>query len=185
MMGNVSENISEDNEAFDERLREVQAKLTQIAKDEKTSKSFDEDLAVVVQSLPQVFIKFVAFLIDHEIPSLTVLAVLSLVHKKAHSVCTKEFKRFMGEEGADFSTVSFSDKEASDTLSLWWTFMILADHHSLTTRLKDINDKKIQEAFWGQIDSMTVQYLDTFKDLTFVHSKFEAKKKQYMGLLYR
>ena len=37
-------------------------------------------------------------------------------NKKAKSVCTKEFKKFVGEAGADFSEVSFSDKALGDAL---------------------------------------------------------------------
>lgn len=185
LMGNVSENVGEDNEAFDERLKQVQAALAKNAKDEKASKSFDGVLSKVIGGLPQGMIQFISFLLNHEVPSLTILAVLSLINEKARTACQKEFQRFVGEEGADFSGVGFSDKKVGELFSVWWTLMILADHHSLTTRLKDVDDKKFHEAFWGQVDGMTNAYIERQEGLSYNSSLFEKKKKQYMGMLYR
>ena len=185
MMGNVSENVSEDNEAFQERIREVQAKLAQIAKDEGATKSFDEALAKVVQDLPFPLIKFVAFLIDHELPSLTVLACLALPSDKARRVVQKEFERFLDEEGADFRSCSFSEDIVRERLSLWCTLMIFSDHHSKTVRVKEIEESKFHEEFIAALKQFASTYMDGFEDLQYNSSEYEKKFKNYVGMFYK
>ena len=185
MMGNVSENVSEDNEAFNERIREVQAKLSQIAKDEGATKSFDEALAKVVQSLPMPLIRFVGFLIDHEVPSLTVLACLSLPSDEARRVVQKEFERFLDEPGADFRSCMFSDEAVRERISLWRTLMIFSDHHSKTVRIKDVEETKFHAEFTGALKEFSSTYMDSFDELQYNSSEYEKKFKQYVGMFYK
>lgn len=185
MMGNVSENVSEDNEQFNERLREVQAKLAQIAKDEGASKSFDEALAKIVGGLPMDLIKFVGFLIDHELPSLTVLACISLLSDDARRVVKQEFSHFLNEPGADFRSCSFSDLKVQERMSLWWTLIIFSDHHSKTVRIKDIEEKKFHEEIWATLKGFAEQYMNGYEDLQYNHSAYEKSVKHYVGMLYR
>lgn len=185
MMGNVSENVSEDDEQFNERLREVQAKLAQIAKDEGSTKGFDEALAKIVVGLPMDLIKFIGFLIDHELPSLTALASISLLSEDSRKVVKKEFSHFLDEPGADFRSCSFSDPKVAEQISLWWTLMIFSDHHSKTVRIKDLEDKKFHEELWATIKLFAEQYLQTFEDLQYNHSAYEKALKQYVAMFYR
>lgn len=135
MMGEVSETSSESDEKFSERMREAQAKISAVKKDEKTAHNFDEQLATVISSLTPMLLDFVIFLIDEEVPSLTILAILSLLVDEAGKVCFVEFEKHI-EERANFSAANLPVKNETK-ISYWWTFIFAADHMSATVKIKD------------------------------------------------
>jgi len=59
----------------------------------KRCKTFDDHLAKVLKTLTVPQIDFVAFLIDHEVPSLTILAMISIVSDAAGKVIFPELEK--------------------------------------------------------------------------------------------
>lgn len=131
-MGEGSESASESNEQFSERLKVAQQKIAQVKKDEKKSKQFDDKLAQIIPFISSGLLEIVIFLIDEEVPSLTILAVLSLVNEKAEKICFEEFYKHIAER-ADFSAAELP-KEIEERISYWQTFIFGADHISKTVR---------------------------------------------------
>ncbi|MDH3324415.1 MAG: hypothetical protein OEL89_02155, partial [Candidatus Peregrinibacteria bacterium] len=111
-------------------------------KDEKKAHGFDDKLAKILPQLSFETLDFVIFLIDHEVPSLTILAIIALELKEAGKICFAEFHKYIAET-ADFSAAKFDDEEVEKRISLWWTFIFAADHVSTTTKLREFrkNDK--------------------------------------------
>ncbi len=140
MMGNVSEEAKESDEQIQARIAAAQARIQQIKKDETKAKSFDGDLAKLVPKLSKDDLDLVIFLINHEIPSLTILGVLSVVNDEAGKICFTEFERFI-ESRADFSKANLPAK-VEDKLSYWWTFIYGADHVSTTTKLAQLKENE-------------------------------------------
>ncbi len=141
MMGNVSEGVSESDEVFAERVRQTQAKIKQIKKDEKKSKNFDTKLSKIISQLSPFLLDVVVFLIDFEVPSLTILAIISLIQDDAGKICWKEFHQYIAEK-ADFSNAHLPTK-IEEKISYWWTFIYGADHVSKAEKIKDLKTEKI------------------------------------------
>ncbi len=141
MMGNVSEGVSESDEVFAERVRQAQAKIKQIKKDEKKSKNFDTKLSKIIPQLSPFLLDVVVFLIDFEVPSLTVLAIISLVQDDSGKICWKEFHEYIAEK-ADFSGAHLPE-QIEQKISYWWTFIYGADHVSKTEKIKDLKKEDI------------------------------------------
>ncbi|MCF7917853.1 hypothetical protein K9L27_02520 [Candidatus Gracilibacteria bacterium] len=141
MMGNDSEGVRESDEKFRERLAAAQAKLAQVHKDESKSKDFDLKLAKLIPRLHRHTLKLVVFLIDNDIPSLTILAMISLESNDAGKICHMEFHKYI-EEKADVSLAKLDEKSA-ERISLWWTYIFAADHVSRSTRLQDFQHREV------------------------------------------
>ena len=141
MMGNVSEGVSESDEVFAERVRQTQAKIKQIKKDEKKSKNFDKKLSKIISQLSPFLLDVVVFLIDFEVPSLTILAIISLIQDSAGKICWKEFHKYIAEK-ADFSNAHLPEK-IEEKISYWWTFIYGADHVSKAEKIKDLKTEEI------------------------------------------
>lgn len=139
MLGNDSEGVRESDEKFRERLAAAQAKLAQVHKDESKAKDFDKKLAKLITKLHSHTLKLVVFLIDNDVPSLTILAIISLVNKESAKICHTEFAKFI-EEKADFSAAKL-DSEIEEKVSLWWTYIFAADHVSSATKLREFQHK--------------------------------------------
>jgi len=140
LLGSVSESVGESDELFRDRLAQVQAKLAQVAKDEGQEKNFDKELARIIPSLEKEVLRFVIILINSNVPSLTILSMISLSSEEAGKVCYLEINKYI-EERADFSALNVST-EVEEKIALWWTFIMAANHLSKTTKLKELRVNK-------------------------------------------
>ena len=122
MMGNVSEEASESDEKIQARIAAAVARLRKIKKDSKKSHGFDEALAKILRQLTPTQLDDVIFLIDHEIPSLTILAILSLVNDGAGKICYAEFEAQIKHK-ADFSNAGLPATQ-EERVSYWWDFYL-------------------------------------------------------------
>jgi len=136
MGGSVSEASKESNEQFAARVAAAQARVAKVRRDEKISRNFDIILSKILPNVSQELLNFIIFLIDHEIPSLTILAIISLNNDEAGKVCWKEFKKYIAER-ADFSNINLP-AVTEEKISYWWTFIFAADYSSKTTTLKEL-----------------------------------------------
>ena len=166
MMGNVSEEVSESDEQIAARAQAVQAKLAALAKDEGHNKSFDQVLASIVSELDDELLQVVIFWIDHDVPSLTILALLGLVNNTAYKVCKDEFHHAI-EERADFGAANISDEKILNRLEHWWTYIVGADLTSKTVQMKDfIQNTDIHQA-WQRHIGMLVSRFFASKDIQY------------------
>ncbi len=170
LMGEVSEGASESDEKFSERLKVAQQKLAAVAKDEKKAKNFDQKLAKIIPHVPNWVLDFVVFLINHEIPSLTILAFLALVNEEAGKICYVEFHKYI-QERADFSLAKFGDPLVEEKISYWWTFILGADHISTTVQLKTLRNN---EPFVRHLSKMLSDLLIHFLQQSDIHD-FDKK----------
>ncbi len=176
MMGEGSEGASESDEVFSERLKVAQAKIAAIKKDEKKSKSFDDKLARIISTVHPNHLDLVILLINHEIPSLTILAFISLINDEAGKICFIEFDKFI-EEKADFSLVKFEDPKIEEKISYWWTFIFAADHTSTTTKL---NSLRTNETF---VKTLSKELADLILYLLQQHQELEFDRQQLIKML--
>ncbi len=179
MMGNVSEETSESSEKIAARLAAAQKKIAAVKRDEKKSHGFDDKLAKILPTFSGILLDFIIFLIDKEVPSCTVLAMVSIESDEAGKICFEEFHKFI-EEAADFSIVKFDNEQVEKKVSMWWTFIFAADHVSKTTKL---NSFRKNEEFVGRISKEFARMLKDFMISQDVQ-KFDEKKlkkilKQY------
>ncbi|HEY5714461.1 MAG TPA: hypothetical protein VIT68_03870 [Candidatus Gracilibacteria bacterium] len=141
LMGNVAEDVTENDEQIAARIAAAQAKIAKIRKQENKAKNYDHILAKLVPILGKVELDFVIFCIDHEVPSLTILSVLSILRAEAEKACHEEFHKYI-EEKADFSMAQFKNRKVEDKVATWWTFIVGADMMSDTIRLKQAYGKE-------------------------------------------
>ncbi len=184
MMGNVSEEASESSEKIAARLAAAQKKIAAVKRDEKKSHSFDKKLSKILPTFTIVLLEFVIFLIDREVPSCTILAMISIESDEAGKICFEEFHKFI-EEAADFSVVKFDNKEVEKKVSMWWTFVFAADHVSKTTKLRVFRKS---EEFVGRLSREFARMLKAFLLKQNVQ-KFDEKKlkkilKQYADAVF-
>jgi hypothetical protein len=133
VLGTVKEGVTESDEKFKARVAAAQAKLAKIKKDESKTKDFDIKLSKLISKLAPHTLKLVVFLIDSGVPSLTILAMISLDSTKAEKICHTEFHKFI-EELADFSDAKLKP-ELEKHVAQWWTYMFAADQVSVDTKL--------------------------------------------------
>lgn len=157
MMGNVSEEVGESDEQIQARIAAAQARVQQIKKDESTAHNFDVQLGQLIKTLNAAELDFVIFMIDHEIPSLTILGFLSLVNNEAGKICYVAFEKDI-KQRAEVAETGLS-AEAETKLSYWFTYIYAADHLSKVTRLKEL---KANPEFVQQLSRFLVQFLHTF-----------------------
>jgi len=183
MLGNVGEEVSESDEQFAVRLASAQAKLAKIAKDESKSKNFDDKLAKIISYLSTHTLKLVVFLIDHDIPSLTILAIIALESDESAKICHGEFYKFISEP-ADFSTVKL-DKELEEKISLWWTFILAANQISTTTKLDELKKNSSFTEFLSlEIIEMIKRFLIRNKVENFNKLALEKTLEKYQKDLF-
>jgi hypothetical protein len=140
MMGNVSEEVSESDEQIAARIAAAQQRIAAIKKDEQKASVFDEKLAKILSTFSSDLLDFVIYLIDNEVPSLTILAMVSLASNSAGKICYDEFHQYIAEP-ADFSLAQIENSQVEERISLWWTFIFAADHISKTIKLHDFREK--------------------------------------------
>ncbi len=182
MLGNVSEEVSESDEKFQQRIAAAQAKLAQIKKDEKKTKDFDLKLSKLITSLDPHTLRLVVFLINNGIPSLTILAMISLVSAKAEKICHTEFHKFI-EELADFS-VSKLKPELEKQMALWWTYMIAANQVSDEKLSKFHGNDAFQEFVKLEFLAMAQKFLLDHGTENPDEISLEKAMKPYEALLF-
>ncbi len=183
MLGNVGEEIGESDEQFAVRLVAAQAKLAKIAKDEGRAKNFDDKLARIIPRLSTHTLKLVVFLIDHDIPSLTILAIIALESDGAAKICHGEFYEFISEP-VDFSTVKLT-KALEEKMSLWWTFILAANQISSTTKLEELKkNESFTELVSLEIIEMVKRFIATNKVEEFNKLALEKTLEKYQKDLF-
>ncbi len=180
----VSEQASESDEKFKARVAAAQVKLKKIKKDEGKAKTFDHQLAKILPNLSHEQLKIVIFLIDHEVPSLTILAVLSIANDEAGKICYLEFEKHI-ESRADFSEAKLPT-EVEEKVSYWWTFIHGADHMSHTTYLYQLqNNKEFVEQFSKFLGQLLREFLVKNEVADFDESKLKAIIARYQTDIFR
>lgn len=145
LMGNVTEGSEETSEQIAARISGAQARLTAVRKDEKKASTHDHQLAQVIKKLPIELIPFVSWLINHEIPSLTILAILSLSHKPAEDV----LNALDMSEGQDDELSCFSNIvhiALRQKLSHWAQRVATADRLSVTVQLISLQKEQLKNS---------------------------------------
>ncbi len=158
LMGNISEGSEETSEQLIARISAAQARLAAVKKDEKKSVGHDRQLAQIIKYLQPSLLKLVAWMIDQEIPSLTILAFVSLVCRPAAEMIESQI------ELEDVAGLGFLQEVQNDVIrkriTEWCSLVLIADDHSNTLHLssfhKDFSNKElltqgirlILSAFW-------------------------------------
>ena len=137
LMGNVAEGSEETSEQIAARISSAQARLAAVRKDEKKSSGDDRHLAQVIKYLTPSLLPFVSWMINHELPSLTILAILSLSSRPAAEVIEKHITLDDVAESAFLSAVS--NKAIRGKISEWSALVIAADKESKTTHLEALH----------------------------------------------
>jgi hypothetical protein len=169
MMGNVSEEVSESDEQIAARIAAAQQRIAGIRKDEAKAHDFDTKLAGILSQMSAELLDFIIFLIDKEVPSLTILAMIALESDAAGKICHEEFHQYIAEP-ADFSSAKFTDPQLEERLSLWWTFIFAADHVSTTTKLfhlrnDDVFVKRVSQEFSRMLKKFLIAHkVEHFND---------------------
>jgi hypothetical protein len=158
MMGNVSEGSEETSESIAARIAAAQAKLAKVQKDEKQAHDFDEKLAKILKEFSYDLIDFVAFLIDKEVPSLTILAIIALANNEAGKICYTEFHKTLDDNYAIVPLLPSNKKEAHK-IELWLKFIHRANTASKTLKLSVYKKNK---EFVDRLSAETAKMLKEF-----------------------
>jgi hypothetical protein len=184
LMGNVSETTSETDEQFAQRVAAAQAKLQKVKKDEQKSKSFDQALAQIIPELSPADLQAVIFCINHEIPSLTILACIGIINTKAFEMCRQELAPLI-EEPADFSKAYIYDPEIESQMAWWWAFILAGDHLSKTIRMRDLKDNdEFLNSFSQYIDQFLSSFLERVATENINHDTLRPVLQQYTHRLF-
>jgi len=179
----VSEQASESDEKFKARVAAAQVKLKKIKKDESKAKNFDEKLAKIIGDLPMAHLQIVIFLIDHEVPSLTILAIISIVNDEAGKICYLEFEKHI-ETRADFAGAKLPS-EVEEKISYWWTFIHGADHMSHTLYLYSLQDNtEFVSRFSKYLGQLLREFLQTNEVIDFDQDKLKAIIARYQTEIF-
>lgn len=158
LMGNVAEGSEETSEQIAARIAASQARLAAVRKDEKSASVYDVHLAKVIASLPIGLLRFVAWLIDQEIPSFTILGILSLSDSNSREVL-KENLEMAGDSNPEFLSLIHSGA-LRKKVSLWCQSIIMIDRQVSTVRLYSLKkDTKSYSLFAGGLRSVVENYL--------------------------
>ena len=145
LMGNVTEGSEETSEQIAVRISSAQARLAAVKKDEKKSSKHDYQLAQVIKHLPLELIPFVSWLINHEIPSATILAILSLSNKPAADAMEKLELSAGGENKSPlFSKISHAALRTK--LSNWSQLVVQVDEISATVKLSSLAQEQAKNS---------------------------------------
>lgn len=184
MMGSGAEVASESDEVFAERLRAAQQKIATIKKDEKKAKDFDQKLSKIIRNISSETLDFVVFLIDHNVPSLSILALIAIVNDDAGKICYQEFDKYI-EERADFSIVKFGDEKVEEKISYWWTFILAAEHVSTTVKFKDLrNNEKFVLTMSKNLANLLIAFLRNNKITEFDKKGLKKMLAKYEEMIF-
>lgn len=179
----VSEQASESDEKFKARVAAAQVRLKKIKKDEGKAKNFDHKLAKILPGLTSGQLQVVIFLIDHEIPSLTILAVISIVNDEAGKICYMEFEKHI-ESRADFSGARLPS-DIEEKVSYWWTFIHGADHLSSTVYLYSLqSDREFVKQFSAYLGQLLRAFLVTSEVADFDEEKLKKIIQRYQTEIF-
>jgi hypothetical protein len=145
LMGNVTEGSEETSEQIAARISSAQARLAAVKKDEKKSSKHDYQLAQVIKHLPLELIPFVSWLINHEIPSLTILAILSLSQKPALDALNS-FEISVGKDNASGLFSDISHSALREKLSQWSQLVLTVDQLSSTVQLHSLHKEQAKNS---------------------------------------
>ncbi len=171
MMGTGSEKTQESKEALAARLTAAQVQLATTKKQEGHDRTYDEYLAQVLRSLPVELIDLVIAMVNHEVPSLTILAFLSLVVEAAKKPFDAEP---LMTKGAKQPMPEFS--ESTETLGPWFGRIAVAEQVSFTVRLRHHKESK---TFMEYLD----QVLLGLAELHLKHPPADPLKKELLSQL--
>jgi len=163
MMGTASEGVSESDEQFHARLAAAQARMAKIAKDEKKAKNFDAHLAKLIpQCSNKGLLDMVVLMINHDVPSLTILASLSLVLEDAAKLITEELSaRSITESGSKIK-LPFGKDKTRQKIKFWLGGIVLADHASNAIKFESLaKDKKFTASLMGHFTALLETFLAT------------------------
>ncbi|NJP03948.1 hypothetical protein HC823_01630 [Candidatus Gracilibacteria bacterium] len=125
LMGNVAEGSEETSEQLAARIAAAQARLAKVQKDEATAKGFDTHLVKLIKNIGSDWIDFIAYLINKDVPSLTILAFFSVISDDAAALCFNEFKSTHKPlEEIDLSPAQLENQKVVDRLHYWWKFIL-------------------------------------------------------------
>ena len=142
LMGNVAEGSEETSEELAARIAAAQAKLAAVRKDEASAKGFDQHLVKLIKTIGSEWIDFISYLIDENVPSLTILAIFSVISDEAAAICFTEFKSTEKPlEEIDLASSRLENKKVVDRLHYWWKFIFASDLDSKTVKLKDLRSE--------------------------------------------
>lgn len=164
-MGNISEGVSESTpEEIRAKAAAAAKKMQKLRKDEGAANIFDEALAKVImnKSIPLKLISFIAFLIDSEVPSLTILSLIAISNADSAIICSKHFEQKTQHVTHDKTLDAIGLNNAiSNKVDLWWKFIFLADEESTTVKLKHLRtNKRFIEHFPLRLAEMFKAYLE-------------------------
>lgn len=140
LMGNVGEGSEETKEQLAARIAAAQAKIAMLQKDEASAHGYDLKLAGVLKNVAFWIVEFVAWLLDHDVPSLTILALLTVVSDEAGQICFTAFTEAATEP--DERTDVLPETPLRDRIRLWLRFVVAADRASTTVRLTSLRENK-------------------------------------------
>ncbi len=158
MMGNVAEGSEETSEQIAARIAASQARLAAVKKDEGVATAHDGELARVVRTLPIGILRFVGWLIDKEVPSFTILAILAISNARAEELMKPTW------EIANIDSLNFlsevHNKHIRTKISVWCQAIILVDRSSKVGRLNSLKKVAIDHAqFAGGLRAVLENYL--------------------------
>ena len=132
VIGNVSEKARESGEKAAARSKAAAAKLKQIKKDESSTKNFDKILAKIIKNLDSEK--------DKEIPSLTILSILTLINELAKETC----ERAVMTKSKNDSALSIKNipKKILSEINLWIDLVYLSDRKSFDVCLKSFQKEQ-------------------------------------------
>ncbi len=163
------------------RASAAAAAMAKLKKSEKASKKSDDGLVAVLKTLDYETIKVVAGLISSGVPSLTILALLSLTSSAAKQALDQKFTAFVQEWAFVEPNTSQNPKnQAPDQLSQWWTYLIMADHLAEDQSLQNLGAIKetfdkaivffIKNNFKSDIPPAVTAYYDKYHGFLFPKS---------------
>ena len=163
MMGSPSEGASESNEQFQARLAAAQARMAKIAKDEKKAKNFDAHLAKLIPACSQKgLLDMVILMINHDIPSLTIIASLTLVMPEAEKLLTKELSAKVILDASGALKIPFGKPNTQKAIRFWLTSLTLSDKASTEVQFKSLKaDTKFTESLLGHFSALLETFLAT------------------------
>lgn len=158
MMGNVSEGSEETSEQIAARIAASQARIAAVKKDEQAASNADVYLAKVIKKLPLELLRFVAWMIDLEIPSFTILSILTLVSTDAKTVLRPVFEKTASDAISFLGAIH--NEKISGELTLWCRSIVMVDRQSNTVNLEVLKkDKAIHAKFAGGLRMILEDYL--------------------------
>lgn len=173
------ESAAEQDEKYRQRQQATAKVMAKVKKDEKKSKNYDLVLAKLIPKLTDREMDVVIFALNYEIPSLTILAILSVLHDEAGQACYEEFHKSI-EQRADFALVAFGDPAVEERVSLWWTFIVGADMTSSTARIRELNrDPVLLNQMCHYLGAILALYLEKNQITEFDQSKLEEILREY------